>query len=148
MSQNLRLARPYLLLLAIFTVGRLLLSAFHVPYERGHHIFSLVILTLLGSVFYGAFCRQWRGLNLFDVALLTGMLGLITQIVIFTATVASYELGVDTYFNNPRPLGAKEAVPFGVAVVTRFGGLVANTILAAVAGTLGWCIGPLLPKKT
>ena len=45
MAENLKLARLYLLLLAIFTVGRWLLGTFGVPYERSHYLFSIVIMT-------------------------------------------------------------------------------------------------------
>jgi len=148
MAENLKLARLYFLLLALCTIGRFILGALNVPYPRGHHLFSLVTLTIFGCVFYGAFCRRWRGFNLFDAALLAGTLGLVTQIVILTATVASYALGIETYFNNPTPLGSTVAVPFDVAVLRRLGGLLANTILASIWGTLGWCMGPLLPERT
>jgi hypothetical protein len=147
MSENLKLARLYFLLLALSTVGRITLGVRKVPYASGHYLFSLVMLTIFGCIFYGAFCRRWRGLNLLEVAVLAGTLGLATQIVIFTATVGSYALGVETYFNNPTPLGSTLPVPFAVAVLRRLGGLMANTILASIWGALGWCMGPLLPDK-
>ena len=53
MAQHLRLARLFWLLLAVFTIGRLLMS--RVPYDRGHHVFSLVTLTIFSAIYYGAF---------------------------------------------------------------------------------------------
>ena len=61
MNEYLRVARLYMVVLAIFTVGRLFMGARGVPYERGHHVFSLVTMSLMASAFYGAFCRRWRG---------------------------------------------------------------------------------------
>lgn len=151
MAENLKLARPYLALLALFTVGRWLFGTFHVPYEKGTHVFSLVTLTLYASVFYGAFCRRWRGFRLWRAAGLTMTLGVISQVVIFAATVVSYGLGLHTYFNHPTallgPEGAMTDVGFGQAVVSRFGGLIVNTILTGIAGSLGWALGGLLPER-
>jgi hypothetical protein len=150
-ARNLKLARLYLLLLALFTVGRWLFGTFHVPYEKGHHIFSIVILTLYSSFFYGAFGRRWRGFRLWQAAGLALTLGLISQVVIFSATLLSYALGLHTYFNHPTavlgPQAAVAEVPFGQAVLSRVGGLIVNPILAGIAGCLGWVMGGLLPEN-
>src|SRR3954462_472654 len=61
MSEYWRVARLYMVVLAIFTIGRLITGLRGVPYEKGHHIFSLVTMSLLASAFYGGFCRKWRG---------------------------------------------------------------------------------------
>lgn len=150
MTENLKLARPYLVLLAVFTVGRWLFGTFHVPYEKGTHVFSIVTLTLYASAFYGAFSRRWRGFRLWRAAGLAMTLGVISQAVIFAATVLSYGLGLHTYFNYPTALLGPDAagteVAIGQAVLSRFGGLVVNTILAGIAGSLGWALGGLLPE--
>lgn len=149
MAENLRLARLYLLLLAIFTVGRWLMGTFKVPYEKGHHVFSIVILTWTACVFYGAFCRRWRGHGPGRAAVLGLTLGLASQLVIFAATVASYALGLKTYFNHPTALNVRDptqAVPFVDALVVRFSGLVVNTLVSSLAGALGWALGALLPE--
>ena len=146
MNDYLRVARLYLIVLAIFTVGRLAVGARGVPYERGHHIFSLVTMTLLASCFYGAFCRRWRGYGVTQ-ALAAGMtLGLMAQLVILLVTVLSYAFHADTYFVNPRALNTTEAVPLGTAVVGRLGGLVVNTIMSGIAGAVGWVMGTALPE--
>ena len=150
MTENLKLARPYLVLLAVFTVGRWLLGTFHVPYEKGTHVFSIVTLTYYASAFYGAFCRRWRGFRLWRAAGMAMTLGVISQAVIFTATLVSYGLGLHTYFNYPIALLGPNAtgteVAVGQAVVARFGGLIVNAILAGIAGSLGWALGGLLPE--
>jgi hypothetical protein len=145
-AQYLRLARPYLLLLAIFTVGRWLQGTFKVPYDQGHHVFSIVILTLMASAFYGAFCRRWLSFRLSQAVSLAFLFGLASQIVIVFATLLSYALGLDNYFTNPRALNAEGALAFGDAMLRRLGGLVVNPLLASLAGAIGWALGGLLPR--
>jgi hypothetical protein len=145
MAEYLRVARLYLLLLAIFTVGRWIQGVAGTPYERGHQVFSIVTLTILSSVYYGAFCRRWRGYRLFQAAVLGLLLGLMSQVVIFTATVLSYTLDIDTYFRAPRALNVEVPIALGPAVVIRLGGLVTNSVSTSIIGMLGWAMGGLLP---
>jgi hypothetical protein len=140
-----RLARPYFVLLALVTAGRWLWSVRGVPYERGHHVFSITALTLLASVFYGAFCRRWRGYRPLDAAATGAGLGLSAEIVIFVSTAFSYALGVASYFNHPSALGAADPVPFERALVARTAGLLIAPVVNALAGLLGWVVGALLP---
>lgn len=147
MAQHLRLARLFWLLLAIFTIGRLLMT--RVPYDKGHHVFSLVTLTLFSAIFYGAFTRRWLGYRVLQAMMLGGVLAFSAQVVIVLATLGSYLLGVDTYFTNPRALlgvnAPPDPIPFAQAMLTRLGGLVANTISTAIIAALGWVMGGLLP---
>ena len=151
MAENLKLARLYLLLLALCTVGRWLFGTFHVPYEKGHHVFSIVILTVYAAFFYGAFCRRWRRFRLWQAAGLALTIGLISQVVIFAATLLSYALGLHTYFNHPIALLGPDAavteVAFGQAALSRVGGLIVNPILSGIVGCLGWVMGGLLPES-
>ena len=149
MAENLRLARLYLLILAIVTVGRWSLGLRHVPYEQGTFMFSIVTTTLFASIFYAAFTRRWLGYRLLQAVALTMLLGLLGQVVIFLSTLASYALGIDSYFNNPMALTRQEAaVGFAQAMGIRVGGLVANTILNGIAGALGWAMGGVLPSSS
>ena len=50
MAEYLRLARLYLLLLAIVTIGRWTLGFQNVPYEKATDKLSIVILTLFASI--------------------------------------------------------------------------------------------------
>jgi hypothetical protein len=148
MSDYLRVARLYMIVLAIFTVGRLLTGARGVPYENGHHVFSLVTMTFLASAFYGAFCRKWRGYGVMQAMALGLTIGLLAQVVVVLATVLSYALQVDTYFVNPRAItgeAAPQPLPFGSALGFRLGGLVVNAIMNAIAAAIGWVMGALLP---
>jgi hypothetical protein len=145
MSEYLRLARLYLVLLAIFTVGRWLMGTSGVPYDKGHHVFSLIILTTFSILFYGAFCRRWLGYRLAQAALLGFILAMAAQIVIVVATVLSYGLGLETYFNNPRALNVEAPLSFGQALGRRLGALVGNPLFGALMGCIGWALGGLLP---
>jgi hypothetical protein len=147
MAEHLRLARLFWLLLAIFTIGRLAMT--RLPYATFHHVFSLVTLTAFATIFYGAFTRRWKDYRVLQAMTLGAIIGLSAQVVIFTATVVSYALGIDTYFTNPRALlgfnAPPDPVPFTEALLRRSGGLVGNTITAAIMAALGWVMGGLLP---
>lgn len=146
MAEYFRVARLYMLLLAIFTVGRWIQGVVGTPYERGHQVFSIVILTVLSSLYYGAFCRRWRGYRLPQAAVLGLLLGLMSQVVIFGATVLSYALDIQTYFRYPRALNVEAPISLGAAVVVRLNGLVVNSVFASIIGALGWAMGGLLPE--
>ena len=147
MAENLKLARLYLLLLAIFTVGKFVQGALGVPYEKGHYVFSIVIMTIHAGIFYGAFCRRWRRYRLWQSAGLAITLGLISQVVIFVATLASYALGLHTYFNHPRVLNAEMELSMNEALTLRAFGLVGGPIENGAAAFLGWLIGGVLPER-
>ena len=148
MAENLRLARLYLVMLAIVTVGRWGLGFYEVPYEKGTDKLSIVVLTLYASLFYGAFTRRWLGHRILQAVVLTMTLGLLGQVVILLSTAASYALGIDSYFNHPTALNQKAAVGFAQAMGIRAGGLVGNTILNGIAGALGWVMGAALPSSS
>jgi hypothetical protein len=147
MSEYLRLARLYLVLLAIFTVGRWVVGVRGVPYERGRDWFSIVILTSISCLYYAAFLRRWRGYKLFPAAGLAMTLAFISQVVILLATVLSYSLGMDTYFNHPTALNTDAPLSLADALVVRVRGLFGNTISSGIIGGLGWALGGLLPEK-
>ena len=150
MAEHLRLARLYLVMLAIVTVGRWGLGFYEVPYEKGTDKLSIVTLTVFASLFYGAFTRRWLGYRTLQVVGLTMTLGLLSQIVIFLSTAASYTFGIDSYFNHPTALDKldpKAAVGFAQAMLIRAAGLVGNTILNGIAGALGWVMGAALPSS-
>jgi len=147
-AEYLRLARLYLLMLAIVTIGRWTLGFQHVPYEKATDKLSIVILTLFACLFYGAFCRRWLNYRIGQAVALGMLLGFISQAVILLSTVASYLLGIDSYFTNPlalNPRTAPAAVPFGQALGIRVFGLVVNTLMSGIAAAVGWAMGVLLP---
>lgn len=148
MGAYLKLARFYLALLAIFAVGRWLLgTALQVPYEKATDKLSIVIMTLFASVFYAAFCRKWRGFGILEAIAFAALLGFLSQVVIFCATVASYALGLQTYFNHPIALNSDAPVPFAAAIVRRAGGILGGVVSNGIFGAVGWLLGGLLPER-
>ena len=148
MTEYLRIGRMYFLLLAIFAVARFAQGAMGVPYAKGHHVFSIFVLTVLASTFYAAFCRRWRGFRVTRAMGLGATFGLTAQVVIFTATVLSYLLGMDTFFNHPTALNqpAGEAISFSRAIGIRAPALLIFPIINAIAAAIGWALGGLLPS--
>ena len=146
MAENLRLARLYLVLLAIFAVARFVQGAMGVEYAKAHHVFSIFILTVMASVFYAAFCRRWRGFGILRAMGLGATFGFIAQVVIFSATVISYLLGIQTFFNHPTALNQTAAVPLSQAIGIRAPALVIFPIINAIAAAIGWALGGLFPE--
>ena len=148
MRDTLKVARLYLVLLAVFTVGRWAQSLGHAEYAKAHHVFSIVTLTLLSSAFFAAFCRKWRGYTLLQAVLLGMMLGLMAQLVVFASTVLSYALGMHTFFNHPTALNVEADLPMNDALMRRAAGLLAGPISNGIAAVLGWLMGAALPDRS
>jgi len=143
-----RLARPFFVMLGIVTVGRWLQgTAFGVPYERGTHVFSIVTLCLFASLFSALFTRAWLDWRLAKAAGFAMFMAVVAQLVILLSTLASYLLGLPSYFSNPAALNQTVEVGLGQALGIRAGGLVVNALLNGIAGALGWALGGLLPTR-
>lgn len=159
MAENLKLARPYFVLLAIVAAARFVQEPLGVPYAKGHHVFSIVTLTLFSCIFYGAFVRRWRGARLIQAIGLGFVMGVASQLAVFALTLLSYALSLETYFNHPVALNVRplleadwqllreQPVALGTALTNRLGGLVGNSIFAGIAGAIGWALGGLLPER-
>jgi len=147
MSENMKLLRFYLVLLAIFTVGRWGLSLAGADYDKTHQVFSIVILTNISSLYYGLLVRSFVGGGVKRAIVLGASMAVASQVVIFASTALSYMLGMHTFFNHPRALNAVEAVPFGQAIVGRSITFVANIVTNAITGALGWLIAGVVPRK-
>lgn len=147
MKNNLDLARVFMVVLALVTIGRFALGVRGVPYETGTHLLSIVVVTMLSSLYHGAFARRFRGYSLLQSAGLGLTLGLIAQVVILLATAASYAFDIPSYFNDPRALNVPAPIGFGDAMLRRLAGLVANSLFNGIVGGLGWALGGLLPQS-
>jgi len=117
MAENLRLARLFFLLLAVVAMGRWAMSLLGVPYARGTDKMSIFVVTVYSSIFYGAFCRRWKGFKLGQAAMLGMTLGFVAQAVIFLSTMLSYAFGLETYFNSPRALNSPTALTMGAIIL-------------------------------
>ena len=147
MREYLELARPYFALLALTATGRWLQGLFAVPYERGHHVFSIVLLTVFSCLYYGAFTRRFRGFRLMQAILLGTMFGVVSQLLILVLTVLSYALSMHTFFNHPTALNAQAPLSLVEALEIRLGGLVGNSIFSGITAALGWALGSFLPER-
>ncbi len=145
MSDIIRLGRPFFVLLALALAGRWIMGASGVPYEKGHHVFSITAVTVMSAIFYALFCRRWRGYRALDAMAMGAAFGLAAQMAIFVSTAVSYSLGLQTYFNHPAALNAASAVPFEQALVSRAQGLLIGPVVDAVVALVGWVLGGLLP---
>lgn len=146
MAEVLKVTRLYFVLLVIVCGGRWVMGVADVPYEKGHHVFSIVILTIYSTLFYGAFLRRWKDYRLIRTVLVGVTMGVASQVLILLLTIVSYLLGMETYFNHHTALNAPEALSFGEAMGVRLGGLVGNSIGTGITACLGWALGGLLPK--
>ena len=148
LKENIRFARLFLLLLAIFTLGRWTLSLKQVPYDRGSPVFSLVTLTVLSCLYYSAFARRFNGYRVLQAVKLSMLLSFASQLVILLSTLVSYLAGLDTYFNHPLALNVEARIDIGQAMIARGFGLFFNTLVnGSISGALGWAMGGLLPEK-
>lgn len=146
MSEYLRFARLAILLLILFLIGRLVVGAMGVPYERGTGIFSVVTLSWILCFVFGAFSRPLWGYGWKQAVLLGLVIILCAQVLIAAAMVVSYLAGVQTYFNNPTALNSDVPMGLGQALLTRVVGWIINSIAGSIWASLGWWGGKLLPK--
>ncbi len=147
----LRFVRLPLLLLVIFTIIRFALGASGVPYApRGNAMVSIVGLTVVSCVYFGALSRRIGGFGWGGTALVGYSIGLFGQILIFLATWLSYAAGIETsYFRHWDALNVPEGtvVPLGAAMMARAGGLVIGPILtAAIPALIGRLLSALAPE--
>jgi hypothetical protein len=146
----LRFVRLPLLLLLIFAIARFTLGAKGVPYApRGNAMFSIVGLSFVSAVYFGALSRRIGGFGWGGTALVGYSIGLWSQILIFTATWLSYAMGIETsYFRHWDALNVPEGtiVPMATAIQTRAGGLVVGPLIVIVPALIGRLLSALAPE--
>ena len=148
MSERVRFVRMAWVLIAIFFVGKLIVGASGGSYALGTRLFAMVPLTVQLCLFWGAITRAIRGRGVGEAALTGITIALFAQILIFSATVLSYVLGLSTHFNDPIAIvGEDRLVGLGEAVGARAAGVVINSILGAIGASIGWALGALIPTK-
>jgi hypothetical protein len=149
LSAAFRFIRLPMLLIVIWAIGRFSMGVFGVPYTpRSNATFSLVVLTLITSIYYGALSKSVGNFNWLGTAMVGGAIGLFAQIFVFTATMVSLAGGLDTYFVNWDAINAPEGtvVTWSNALPSRASGLVINTLLAAAEACIGRLLAGLAPK--
>ena len=139
------LARPFWVLLVIFTLIRLVASFQGVPYENTRVAsISLLNLGFLAGALTAALARGLGGLSLKGAAQTGALIGFSVQATILTLTLLSAALGLNTYFNyGPAMDPALTGHQLEIMTALRFRGLglVIGPVLGALMGSIGWLIG-------
>lgn len=148
-SQVFRFVRLPLVLILIWAALRFFIGLRGVPYApRGNAMFSVVGLTLISSIYFGALSGKVGGFRWLGTVLVGLLIGLWAQILVFALTVISFgaHLTNSYYLNwdslNLPPNSAPASL--GQLVGIRAGGLVANIILAIIAALIGRLLFGLL----
>ncbi len=145
----LRFVRLPLLMLVIYAAARFLLGVQGVPYApRGNAMFSVVGLTFISCVYFGALSRRVGGFGWGGTLLVGYSIGLFAQILIFLATWISYAAGIETsYFRHWDALNVPPdtVVPMGQALLARVGGLVVAPVVSTIVACIGRVLGGLAP---
>lgn len=147
----LRFVRLPLVLLVIWTVLRFLNGpVFNTPYSpRGNAMFSIASVTVISALIYGAMSNRIGNFSWLGTVLIGLVLGLFSQILIFTATLITYLANVNTYFNHWDALNVPEGTvaPMAQAMAARAGGLLVGPILIIVMALIGRAVfGALAPR--
>ena len=148
-AQVLRFIRLPLVLLVIYAIGRFSLGLAGMPYApRGNAMFSLVGLTFVSSLYFGAMSGRVARLNWGGAVLVGLFIGVFAQILVFFATYISYAAHLNTYFVHWDSLNAPEGtvVPMSRAMQSRVGGLIINPIIAAIVALIGRLLAFLAPQ--
>lgn len=145
-----RFVRLPLLMLTIYAVGRFVLGANGVPYApRGNAVFSIVGLTFISAIYFGALSRRLGGFSWGGTVLVGVVLGLYGQVLIFLATWLSYAMGIETsYFRHWDALNVPEGtlVPMATAMQARALGLVVGSLIPIVPTAIGRLLAGLAPQ--
>ena len=147
----LRFVRLPLVLLVIWTIARFSVGLAGTPYApRGNAMFSIVGLTIICALIYGAMSHRVGNFTWVGTILIGVVIGLFSQILIFTATLISYAADLDTYFRHWDALNIPEGttMPMGKALATRAGGLIAGPVMGTIMALIGRAVfGKLAPRR-
>jgi hypothetical protein len=149
-SQVLRFVRLPIVLILIYAVLRFILGLRGMPYApRGNAVFSVVGLTFISCLYFGALSRKVGGFGWLGTVLVGLLLGLWSQILIFAATAISLAMHLNTYYVHWDALNlGPDAPPATLAqgLTIRAGGLVAGPIMGVIMAGIGRLLfSPLAP---
>jgi len=151
MREKLRFIRLPIVLFVIFFLGRLAIGAISgvskQSYDLANRLFSMVILEVHVGLLWGAVGKRYRNYGVGGSITAVVLAVVVSQILIFAGTAFSYLAGIQTLFNYPEALNQSAAVPFGMAMALRTGSFIANCVIGAIAGAIGWALGGLVPAR-
>lgn len=145
----LRFVRLPLVLLFIWAIARFSLGLAGVPYApRGNAMFSIIGLSFISSIIFGALSNRVGGFGWLGTALVGLMIGFSGQVLIFSLTLISYLAGLNTYFVHWDALNVPEGTvaPMAQAMTARAGGLVAGSLTMMVVALIGRLLSFLAPR--
>ena len=149
LASALRFVRLPLLLLLIWAIARFSLGLAGVAYApRGNAMFSIVGLTFISCLYYGALSGRVGGFSWKGTLLVGVCIGLFGQILIFLATLVSFLGHLNTYFVHWDALNVQEGTVVAMrdAMMSRFGGLIfGGTLVPAITALIGRGLGRLAP---
>ena len=149
MKEKLEFIRLPILLFVLFFVGRLALGAGmganKTSYDLANRLFSMVILEVHVGLLWGAVGRRYRGYRIGGSVTAVVLAVIVSQILIFAGTAVSYMAGINTFFNFPEALNQQSPIGFGAAMIARSITFIANCVIGAIAGAIGWALGSLVP---
>ena len=151
MTEKLAFVRLPILLFVVFFIGRLALGAAmgvsKESYDVSNRLFSMVILEVHVGLLWGAVGRRYRGYGVGGSVTAVVLAVVVSQILIFAGTAISYLAGINTFFNFPEALNQQSPIGFAPAMISRSITFVANCVIGAIAGAIGWALGSLLPPS-
>lgn len=142
LSTVLRYLRLPFVLLTIWALGRFVIGFYAEFSPRTNATFSVVVMTLITSLYFGAMSKSVGGLDWKGTALAGAAIGVWAQLLIIVFTVVSMAGGFNSYYVHWDALNVPEGteITWGLAVGARGPGLVVNAIIS----TLEACVGRLL----
>ncbi|NUO81001.1 hypothetical protein HUU05_13055 [candidate division KSB1 bacterium] len=139
LSSVLRYLRLPFVMLTIWALGRFVIGFFAEFSPRTNATFSVVVMTLITSLYFGAMSKSIGGLDWKGTALAGASIGVVAQLLIIFFTVVSLAAGLNTYYVHWDALNVPPETPitWGTVVFARSTGIVVNTIMAALEACLG-----------
>jgi hypothetical protein len=144
----LQFVRLPLVLLVIYAAARFSLGLAGVPYApRGNAMVSVVGLTIISSIYFGALSGKVGGFGWAGTVIVGICIGFAAELLIFAATLISYVAHLNTYFVHWDALNVPEGtvVPMSRAMASRAGGLIAGSIIGTVFALVGRALSVLAP---
>ena len=139
-----------LLLILIWAVARFSLGLAEVPYApRGNAMFSIVGVTWISCLYFGAMSGRVGGFGWLGAFLIGVVLGFFSQLLIFAATFISISANLNTYFVHWDALNIPEGTTatMAQAMSARAGGLFFGTLFSGVIALIGRAVFSALAPR-
>jgi hypothetical protein len=153
MREKLQFVRLPIVLFVIFFLGRLAVGAAmgvsKESYDLANRLFSMVILQVHIALLWGAVGRRYRGYQIVDSIAAVVLAVAVSQILVYAGTAISYIAGINTLFNFGEALNQPGAtLSFAAAIGARTITFIANCVMGAILGAIGWALGGLVPVES